>query len=88
MSDDFEKFRELLKDQNYPSVYLYKMIFKKDFEELVALKNCFEETAEFSTKESRNGKYISLSVKQMMLSTDDIIEKYKQIHQFEGVIVL
>ena len=86
MDDGFDKLRELLKDQNYPSVYPFKFIVKKEFDEMSGLKKCFEETAEFHKKESSKGNWISLTVNQMMLSTEDIIDCYKRVKIFENII--
>ncbi|MCH2235132.1 MAG: DUF493 family protein [Crocinitomicaceae bacterium] len=88
MDDGFDKLRDLLKDQTYPSPYLFKFIVKKDFEFMIGLKNCFDETAEFEKHPSRNGNWISLSIKQMMLSTEDIIDRYKLVQKFDNVIAL
>lgn len=88
MDDDFDKLRALLQEQNYPSVYLFKFIVKASDDQVTDVKRCFQETAEFSTRPSKNGKYISISIKQMMLSTDEIIERYKAVHKIEGVIAL
>ncbi|MCG8576481.1 MAG: DUF493 domain-containing protein [Flavobacteriales bacterium] len=88
MDDQFEKLRELLKEQNYPSVYFYKFIIQNDEEKMVEVKKCFSETAEFSSRSSKNGKYLSISIKEMMLSTEDIIDRYKAVGQIKGVITL
>ncbi|MBN4072603.1 DUF493 domain-containing protein [Crocinitomix catalasitica] len=88
MSDEFENLRELLKEQNYPSIYFYKFIVKSEPDKMVEIQRCFSETAEFSTRPSKKGKYVSVSIKEMMLSTEDIIERYKAVGQIEGVIAL
>lgn len=88
MDDRFKKLKELLDEQNYPSVYMFKFIIKQDKEKMVEIKRCFEETAEFEVHESRNGNYISVSIKQMMLSSEDIINKYIQVGKIENVIPL
>jgi len=88
MDDGFDKLRDLLKEQNYPSVYFFKFIVKAEDDKMVDIKRCFEETAEFSTRPSKTGKYVSVSIKEMMLSTEDIIERYKAVNKIEGVIAL
>jgi putative lipoic acid-binding regulatory protein len=37
---------------------------------------------------SRNGNYMSISVKEMMLDVDSIIEKYEKSAEIKGVITL
>jgi putative lipoic acid-binding regulatory protein len=39
-------------------------------------------------KPSSAGKYVSFSVKTMMLSADAVIAKYKEVGKIEGVIAL
>lgn len=88
MDDPYKKLRELLKEQNYPSVYLYKFIVKKDDRKIQQIKRCFGESAEFKSKPSSNGKYIALSIKEMMLKTEDIIDRYKAVSKIDDVIKL
>lgn len=88
MDDQFDKLRELLAELNYPSVYLYKFIIKKDADKLLAIKKCFDESAEIETKPSKNGNYISVSIKEMMLNSEDIIERYKRVGEIDDVIKL
>lgn len=88
MDDQYGKLRALLESLNYPSVYLYKFIVKQDPEKVIDIKRCFDESAEIETKESKNGNYISVSVKEMMLKSEDIIDRYKAVGKIENVITL
>ena len=88
MNDPYKKLRELLQEQNYPSIYLYKFIVKQDAQKIQEIKQCFGESAEFDTKSSSNGKYISISIKEMMLNTEDIISRYKAVSKIDNVIKL
>ena len=88
MADEFEKLRELLSENNYPSVYLFKFIVKKDPEKVVDIKRCFDESAEFKTQASKNGNYISVSIKEMMLDAESIIKRYQAVGKIENVIAL
>lgn len=88
MSDEYDKLRELLENLEYPSIYLYKFIVKQDPSKVIDIKRCFNETAEFKTQASKNGNYVSVSIKEMMLSSEAIIERYKQVGKIENVITL
>lgn len=88
MSDEYAKLRELLAELPYPSVYLYKFIVKQDIDKVIDIKRCFSESAEFITKVSKNGNYVSVSIKEMMLSSEDIIARYKEVGKIENVITL
>ena len=86
--DEFQKLRELLADQKFPLIFPFKFVIKKDQTKLVDIKRMFDETAEFSVRESRNGNYISITIKQMMLNPDQIIAKYEDMRQIKGIISL
>jgi uncharacterized protein len=88
MSDQFDRLKELLDRQNYPSVYLFKFIIKKDPGKMVEIKKCFDETAEFEMHASKNGNYISVNIKQMMLDSEDIIRRYRQVGKIKNVLAL
>ena len=88
MQDQFKRLKELLDTQNYPSVYLFKFIIKQDQEKMVEIKKCFDETAEFELRPSKNGNYLAVNIKQMMLNSDDIIMRYKLVAKIKNVITL
>lgn len=88
MDEREKRLRALLDQQNYPSVYLFKFIIKKDDDKMIEIKKCFDEVAEFEIHPSKNGNYISVSIKQMMLSTDDIMLRYERVGKIDHVIVL
>ncbi|MBD3636783.1 MAG: DUF493 family protein [Crocinitomicaceae bacterium] len=88
MTDKYAKFREIFENQNFPLVYPFKFVIKKDEKKMIRIRRIFDETAEISIRESKNGTYTSITIKQMMLNTDDIIMRYQQMESIEGVIVL
>jgi putative lipoic acid-binding regulatory protein len=88
MSDKYEKLKAALKDYDFPLVYPFKFIVAANKEKLIEIKRNFDETAEIDVRESRNGKYSSITIKQMMLSTEDIINHYKKLENIEGIISL
>ncbi len=88
MDEREQRLRALLDKQNYPSIYLFKFIIKKDQEKMIDIKRCFDETAEIEIHPSKNGNYISVSIKQMMLNTDDILDRYERVSKIKNVIVL
>ena len=88
MDERFNNLKLLLDQQNYPSVYLYKFIIKKDNEKLVAIKRCFDEAAEIELIPSKNGNFISLRIKEMMLSSEAILKRYEQVGKIKNVMTL
>lgn len=81
----FEKLKEQLELQEWPNVYLFKFITVQ--ENVSKILPLFKD-GEVSTKRSSKGKYISVSVKMMMFSADQIIEKYRSVAPIKGIISL
>lgn len=89
---DTEKFNELRKKldetQSYPSVYMFKFIMDAEHRKIALVENLFSENAEIYTKESDKGKYISITVKEVMMSTEEIIGIYMRASEIKGVMYL
>lgn len=88
-NEPFDKLRELLnKESNWPTVYMFKFIVPADNQKIALVEAKFSDEAVISHKESSNGKYFSITVKEVMLSADAIIDKYKEMKNIEGLITL
>ncbi len=91
---DEDKFYEKLRKQleegfEWPSVYLFKFIVPADNQKVAQVQNLFNaEVAQITQRESKNGKFISVSIKEMMMSPDSIIEIYREASKIEGIISL
>ncbi len=72
----------------WPSVYMYKFIFETDHDKLIQIQTIFGESAQFIKRESANGKYTSLTIKEMMLDADSIFARYEQMAAVPGIIRL
>lgn len=89
MSEDvYQKLREQLELQEWPDVYLFKFIVPNTPENIAKTSALFDETAEIHYHESRTGKFVSVSVKEMMLDVESIIEIYKKSSQIKGLMAL
>lgn len=87
----YKKLKEqLLETTQWPSEYLYKFIVKSDTDKIVAVESLFDNTgAVITTKESKNGKYTSISINLVMKDPDAVIRKYIEVtNNVEGVISL
>lgn len=94
-SENSEEFYKKLKTQladtsSWPSVYLYKFIVPTSKEKIKLVEDIFNNLgAVITTKQSKNGKYTSVSIKVRMKSPDEVITKYKEVAgKVEGVISL
>jgi len=90
-----EVFYEKLKAQLYdtalwPTEYLYKFIVISKGSGVIDIENLFNDLgAVINTKESKNGKYTSVSINVRMKNPEAIIAKYKEVAEnVEGVISL
>ena len=88
MEDKYSKLRGLLLEYDYPMVYPFKFILKDSDEKMIQVKRCFDETAEISVRKSSKGNFASITIKQMMLNADDIINRYKMLEGVEGLMSL
>jgi len=88
MSEVFDKLRAQLEQEEWPNVYLFKFIIPNEVELLAKVNGLFSGEAEILTQPSRNSKYLSVSIKEMMLSVDSIIDVYERSTQIKGLISL
>ncbi|HEY9183713.1 MAG TPA: DUF493 family protein [Salegentibacter sp.] len=74
----------------WPTEYLYKFIIPTEKEKIEKIEGIFNNMgAVITTKQSKNGKYTSVSVNVRMKNPDTVIVKYKEIaSNVEGVISL
>lgn len=83
--DPYQKLRERLQKQEWPGVFMFKFIVRPD--QVEEVKEIFG-PAEISTRASRNGNYISVTGKEMMMDSETVIERYKAAAEIEGLIAL
>jgi uncharacterized protein len=88
MSDPFFKLREQLALQEWPDVYLFKFIVPNEAPLLARVTALFTDVSEISFHESKTGKYISVTAKEMMIDVDSIIEVYIRAAEIKGLIAL
>lgn len=72
----------------WPSVYMFKFVIPTKGTGLTELKAIFGESAEYVLRESKNGNYVSVTIKQMMLDADAIFERYTRASGISGIISL
>ena len=81
--------RELDNVTSFPSNYTYKFIIPTDNKKIAEIQRVFDDTRpQFQMKESKNGKYTSITVVVYVLDSDQVIHFYKEVSQIEGVIML
>jgi len=88
MDNPYLKLREQLDLLEWPDVYLFKFIIPNNSENIAKVTALFSNTNKMQFHESKTGKFVSISVKEMMLSVDSIIDKYEQATKIKGLMAL
>ena len=87
----YKKLKVQLSETNsWPSEYLYKFIVISDSSKIIQIEELFNNTgAVINTKESKNGKYTSVSINVVMNNPDAVVYNYIEVaSKVEGVISL
>lgn len=90
---DREKFyadleKKLEDYHKFPSTYLFKFIIPKSMQALAEVEALFSEKAVVTTRESKTGKYISVSGKEIILESAEVIKVYRAAEKIKGLISL
>lgn len=87
---NFDSLREKLEDGfEWPRVYLFKFIVPSDNKKIAEVESLFNsKEAQISMRTSKKGNYVSVTAKEMMMSADKVIERYKDAAKIEGIISL
>jgi uncharacterized protein len=72
---------------SFPVVYMFKFIIPADNRRLALLQQLFEEDSRFFSKPSRNGKFLSVTIKIVMLSSEEVIGRYREAAAIEGIMM-
>ena len=84
-ADVYQRLRERLQQQEWPDVFMFKFIVTP--EKVEDVKSIFG-PAEIKTRESRNGNYVSVTGKEMIMDSETVIDRYKEAAKIEGLIAL
>jgi len=84
----FDKLRQQLDQQEWPNVYMFKFIIPNDPQHIAQVNNLFGDEAIINSHPSRNNKFVSISVKELMLDVDSIITIYERSSKISNLIAL
>ncbi len=84
----FDELRKKLEESinSFPYVYMFKFIVKADNRAMALIEVIFDDDAEIIQKQSAKGNYISITVKQVVMSVDEIISIYQKAAAIDGVM--
>lgn len=89
--DDFYlTFKQKLQEiHTFPSDYVFKFIVASNQSNIAKVHSIFEKAnACFSIRDSKNGKYSSITVKAPVSDADDVVIYYRQVAAIDGVMML
>ncbi|HAS47341.1 MAG TPA: DUF493 domain-containing protein [Microscillaceae bacterium] len=85
----YNSLRTKLEDvHSYPTMYMFKFIVPSLSDKVEKVAALFGKEANITNRQSSKGKFTSVTVKVVMLSSEEIIQKYKEVAKIEGVIML
>ncbi|MBK8367318.1 MAG: DUF493 domain-containing protein [Bacteroidetes bacterium] len=86
----FDELRKKLEESgmSFPYIYMFKFIIKADNKTMALVEVIFDDDADIIQKQSAKGNYISITVKQVVMSIDEIIIIYEKAAEIEGVMSL
>lgn len=89
-ADFYEGFRRKLMDiEQFPSIYTFKFIVPAGENKSEDIAQIFAHpSTQISSKNSKTGKYNSLTVKTYVTTADEVIDYYKKVSLIEKVIML
>jgi hypothetical protein len=88
-SGDIQKAKDNLNQHyDWPCVYVFKFIMPTVPNREKELISMFSVDVEVKTKISKNAKYRSFTINAVMLSADEVLEKYAKASEIKGLISL
>ncbi|HPQ09646.1 MAG TPA: DUF493 family protein [Bacteroidia bacterium] len=90
MNNDWSDLKSKLSEyQTFPSIYMFKFILSSNNQKIAQLEALFNNnSADISIRQSSRGRYVSITVKQLVNSVDEIISIYQQASQISGVMII
>jgi uncharacterized protein len=87
--NNFVALREKLDhNQKWPLYYMFKFIVPAQMEKIALVESLFDEKAVVYHKESKSGRFISITAKQYMENSKRIIEIYQKASTIGNVMAL
>ena len=88
--EKYEKLKIQLEEGfKWPSLYMFKFIIPADNEKLAQVESLFNsKEAQINTRQSSKGNFISITVKEVMMSPQQVIDRYVESEAVEGLISL
>ncbi len=87
--DVLQSIKEKLQQyEDWPILYMFKFIVPSDMQKIARVEALFSATAIVHRKESKNGRFVSITAKQHMHMPEQIIELYRKAAKIEDIMAL
>jgi putative lipoic acid-binding regulatory protein len=86
----WQNLREKLEaNGKWPELYMFKFIVPADNQRIAQVENLFNANeAQIELRNSRSGKYVSITAKEVMTNPEQVIERYRKAGEIEGLMAL
>ena len=83
-------FKKLLEENySWPCLYMFKFICPAKNENIAHLESLFNsESSEVIIRQSSKGNFVSITAKEIMLSPENVLNRYKEVEQIPGLLSL
>ena len=88
MEGQFDNLKLQLEKEEWRSLYMFKFIAPSDNQKIALITSMFDEASEINFRPSSKGTYTSISVKEIMMSAESVIEIYEKTALIDGVIII
>lgn len=91
MTNDWSNLKARLEEhQPFPSLYMFKFILNSDNKKIAQVEALFnkDNSAEITIRQSNRGRYVSITVKQMVNTVEEIINIYELASAIPGVMII
>ena len=79
---------KLEEHHKFPSMYMFKFIVHNNNRSVALVEELFSSSAAVSFKESKTGKYLSVTGKDIMPNAASVIATYQMAEKIEGLMSL
>lgn len=88
--DFYTTFKERLADiEQFPTLYSFKFIIPSSEKNKKDIEKIFEHpSTKISIKDSKTGKYNSLTVETFVNTADEVVDYYKKVSTIDKVIMM
>ena len=82
-----ERLRKQLDETHvWPCDFTFKFIVSSDAEGEATSKEIFSDTARFSTRASRNGRFHAFTITERVNSAEQVFDRYESASKIRGII--